>query len=75
MAPSLKEDDSIYDYGASSLTVIAVQSELNELFHCAVDPVELAEATTPLDWAAVYERQGDPQPPGAERTRQTKEEL
>jgi amino acid adenylation domain-containing protein len=53
-APSLQMDDSIYDFGASSLTVMVVQSRLNEWFHRAVDSTELAEAQTPLEWARVY---------------------
>jgi acyl carrier protein len=54
---SLQEDDSIYDYGASSLTIIVVQSKLNERFLCAIDPVELVNAQTPLEWTKIYEAQ------------------
>ena len=56
-SPSLKEDESIYDRGASSLTTIVVQSELNERLLCTIKPIELTKAQTPLDWANVYERQ------------------
>jgi len=55
-APSLQPDDSLYDHGASSLTVIVVQAELDGLLSCAVDPVELAAAQTPREWGALYER-------------------
>ena len=55
-APSLPVDASIYDYGASSLTVMVVQSNLNQRFLCAITPSELAKAQTPLEWADIYER-------------------
>jgi amino acid adenylation domain-containing protein len=53
---SLPAEGSVYDYGASSLTVILVLSKLNSRYACAVSPDELAEATTPLEWARAYER-------------------
>jgi coronamic acid synthetase CmaA adenylation/thiolation didomain protein len=53
-APSLQMDDSIYDFGASSLTVMVVQSRLNEWFQGTADVTELAEAQTPFEWARAY---------------------
>lgn len=53
----LQADDSLYDYGASSITTIVVQSKLNERFLCAIDPLELLKAQTPLEWAKIYEAQ------------------
>jgi amino acid adenylation domain-containing protein len=55
-APTLQVDASVYDHGASSLTVMVVQSELNERLTCLVDPLELARAQTPLDWTGIYEK-------------------
>jgi amino acid adenylation domain-containing protein len=55
--PSLGETESIYDYGASSLTVIVVQSELNGKFGRAADPMELVRAQTPREWADIYEKE------------------
>lgn len=55
--PSLGADDSIYDFGASSLTVMVVQSKLNERFRCAVGFVDLAQAHTPRQWSQIYQSQ------------------
>jgi amino acid adenylation domain-containing protein len=53
-APQLGEHDCVYDHGASSLTSIIMQNELNQRFSRTVDPVELARADTASAWADVY---------------------
>ncbi|WNG32874.1 non-ribosomal peptide synthetase [Archangium violaceum] len=55
-APALREDTSVYDHGASSLTLMVVQSELNQRLRCSVEPTSLAMAQTPREWADIYER-------------------
>ncbi|WP_338871362.1 non-ribosomal peptide synthetase [Myxococcus stipitatus] len=55
-APGLQATASVFDHGASSLTVMVVQSELNARLKCLVDPALLARAHTPLEWADVYQR-------------------
>jgi amino acid adenylation domain-containing protein len=53
-APQLGGGDCVCDYGASSLTSIIVQNELDRRFNLTVDPLELARADTPKAWAAIY---------------------
>lgn len=54
-APDLKENDSIYDYGASSITTMVVHNELSCHFACTVDAKELVNASTPREWGDIYE--------------------
>lgn len=58
-APELNEYESVFEYGASSLTLSAVHSELNRHFSCFVSPADLLGAKTPMEWACVYARQWD----------------
>jgi amino acid adenylation domain-containing protein len=53
---AVQADASIYDHGASSLTVMIVQSELDACFRCSIDPVELMQAQTPQQWTEAYMR-------------------
>jgi len=55
-APALAADASVYDHGASSLTAMVVQHDLNQQLQCTITPAELSMAQTPLAWADIYDR-------------------
>lgn len=53
--PTLEWLDDVYEHGASSLTRVGVQVEVDRLFECQVPMVDFSFARTPFDWAKVYE--------------------
>ncbi|WP_082747002.1 non-ribosomal peptide synthetase [Burkholderia sp. MSMB1826] len=53
-APGLEWHDNVFDRGASSLTAVSVQIDIDRTLDCSVPMTALVAARTPLDWADVY---------------------